>query len=77
MQIELKCKPKEKVYYVSNNTIFKLTCEHISIYSSYIEYYFYESLNNFKDEDFGVLLFTDYNLACDALEDYRNGGNNE
>lgn len=77
MEISVKIKPNSKVYYVSNNTIFKLTCEHISIYSSYIEYYFYESLNNFKDEDFGVLLFTDYNLACDALEDYRKEMLNE
>lgn len=73
MKIDVKCKVGMRAYYLSetDNTLIPCICTAIHIDEDGIEYYFDVFTYSFYDYEFGESIFTDYNLACDALEDYR------
>ncbi len=79
MEISVKAKVGTKAYYLSesDNTLIPCTCTAIHIDKDGIEYYFDIFTYSFYDYEFGESIFTDYNLACDALEDYRKEMSNE
>lgn len=77
MTIDLKCKPWDKLYFVSKNfsgSIIPVTCREIVIVNTQpqdIFYYFQEVTLSFTEQDFNNCLFIDYNVAQDALQEYR------
>ena len=76
MKVELRCKPNQMAYYLDERqeTIIPCVCNKVEMtLERGVEYYFDKFVYSFVDEEFDDEIFMDYNLACDKLEDLRNG----
>ena len=73
-QIYINCDVGDAVYLVDRTgigSIISLTCERVSRGRDGNKYHFDEMVGYFEDKEFGKTLYTKYDEAYDAIEDYR------